>query len=124
MSAGSNLPDGVQDSDIPGNNRKHMFIENYLNKHVDELLSDFMNNPKREDLIDELIINSPAYDEYIMSLPFNIDDSISAFKHDNPTNVESIIELSDAFQTYANYKASDAWRDLCEHKRDMRREED
>lgn len=124
MSAGSNLPFGVSTSDIPGNSLKDAFIENYLDTHIDELLSEFMDDPDREELIDELILNSPAYDEYIMSLPFDVIDSIGGFIHDFPNDVESIVELSDAFQAFADRKANNAWMELCEYRRDSRREED
>lgn len=124
MSAGSNLPDGVLDEHIPGNSLKDAFIERYLDTNIDELLSTFMDDPDREELIDSLILNSPAYDEYIMSLPFDVLDSIGGFIHDFPNDAESIIELSDAFQSYADRKASESWRELCERRHDMRKEED
>lgn len=124
MSAGSNLPDGVRDEDIPGNSRKDAFIDNYLDSHIDELLAEYIADIDNKDLIDKAILDSPAYDEYIMSLPFDIIDSIGAFKHDHLTDLESIIELSKAFQTFTDYKASEAWIEFCGFKQYMRREED
>ena len=119
------LPPGCNSSDIPGNSKKDIFIEKYLDTHADTLLDEFITNTDNEECIENIIIDASGFDEFLMHYPdvseYNKKQAIPAFKDLHRQDYYSIIELSLNFQLFADRKASDAWYDLCEYKHDMRR---
>ena len=103
----------------PNDDKRVIHIEQYLNSYADDLMHDFLYNEDNEEYIEKCIVESPAYDEFLMQLPFNTIGTIELFKETHLQDYESIIELSDKYQSYCDRRAMDNWIEYCEYKRGM-----
>ena len=59
MSKDGSLPDGCVESDLPGNSNRDIFVDEYYDANLDQLLEDFWE--KEKEFCKELITNTDKF---------------------------------------------------------------